>query len=110
MNARTHLSLLLLLFGFACSERKPNPPADVLAPERFAQLYADLLRQGVQTPGSAHDTLQQRREVDSILALHGTTREGVQTSVEWYNRDVQTWKTITDSVTATLERQQARRP
>ncbi len=110
MNARAPLLLLLLLLGVSCSERKPNPPPGVLPPAHFARVYADLLRQGVQTPALAHDTLEQRREVDSILAFHGTSREAVQASVEWYNRDVETWKTITDSVTANLERQQAGRP
>ncbi len=110
MNARPHLLLLLLLLGLSCSERKPTPPTGVLPPAEFARVYADLLRQGMYTPATSLDTLQQRREVDSILALHGTSREAVQASVEWYNRDVETWKTITDSVTANLERQQAGRP
>ncbi len=110
MKPRIPLLLLLLLFGLSCSDRKPNPPPGVLPPEQFARLYADLLRQGVQTPASARDTLQERREVDSILALHGTSREAVQASVQWYNRDYETWKTISDSVTASLERAQAGRP
>ncbi len=110
MNARAPLLLILLLLGSSCSDRKPNPPRGVLPPARFAELYADLLRQGVQTPASAHDTLQERREVDSILTLHNANRETIRASVEWYNRDAEIWKTITDSVTAYLERQQTGRP
>lgn len=96
--------LLPLLLAFSCSGREPAPPPSVLPPERFAALYADLLKQGARTSTPAQDTLLQTRGVDSILRVHGTTRDAVIASADWYNRDVEIWKVISDSITAALER------
>ncbi len=109
MSNRAILFIPLLL-GLSCSGRAPAPPPSVLPPERFAALYADLLKQGARTPSPARDTVAQRRDVDSVLQVHGTTRDGVMASAEWYNRNVEAWKVISDSITAALEHQQTARP
>lgn len=102
--------LLALLTAISCSGQKTQPPPSVLAPGPFADLYVDLLKQGTQPPASTPDTLARKRTVDSLLQAHGTTREAVKASVEWYNRDPSGWKAIMDSVTSKLERQQNTRP
>jgi hypothetical protein len=99
--------LILLLFASSCSGRKTIPPPDVIAPDRFADLYVDLLKHGVQVLSSATDSLAARRVTDSLLEVHTATRGAVTTSVAWYNQDVVRWRLIMDSVTIRLEREQA---
>ncbi len=105
MSIRRALLILPLLLP-SCAERKPMPPASVLSPDQFAGVYVDLLTQGVQNSSSPQDSIAHRRDVDSVLRVHGTTREAVAASADWYNRDLAAWKVISDSITVKLERQQ----
>ncbi len=107
---RYPILLFALLAAFSCSGQKTQPPPSVLAPGPFADLYVDLLKLGTRPSASALDTLARMRNVDSLLQAHGTTREAVKASVEWYNRDPSGWKAIMDSATSKLERQQNTRP
>jgi hypothetical protein len=103
-------ALLLLCVAFSCSGKEPAPPQGVIPPDRFADLYTDLLRN--DSPGSVPpgDTLRVRQGIDSLLRVYATTREGVRTSVSWYNQDVVRWRLIMDSVNARLDRRQSPRP
>ncbi len=107
---RTRSLLLFLFLAFSCSGKEPAPPPGVIAPDRFADLYADLLRNDLPGFAPPGDTLRARGRVDSLLRAYDTTREQVQASVAWYNQDVTRWKLIMDSVTARLERPQPGRP
>jgi hypothetical protein len=109
MHMRTAL-VILLLFASSCSGRRTIPPSGVIAPGQFADLYVHLLKHGVRLPSAPADTLAARREVDSLLQAHNTTRDAVTTSAAWYNQDVAGWRLIMDSVTTKLEREQAGRP
>jgi hypothetical protein len=81
-----------------------------MQPRAFANLYVDLLKQTARVPALPYDTLSARKEVDSILQIHGTTRDTVKASILWYNQNAATWKVIMDSVTASLEREQGTHP
>jgi hypothetical protein len=108
---KPHLAILaLLLFALSCSRQQLTPPAGVMQPRAFAKLYADLLKHSSRVPAPPSDTITTRREVDSILQIHGTNRDAVETSILWYNQNAEMWKSIMDSVTANLEREQASRP
>jgi hypothetical protein len=103
-------TLTLLLLSLSCARQQLTPPAGVMQPRAFASLYVDLLKHAARTPALPSDTLSAKREVDSILRVHEMDRHAVEMSILWYNQNAETWKSIMDSVTSSLEREQASHP
>lgn len=107
MKKRIFVFLLpLLLLATAChSDRRP---ADVLPPDRMAGFLADAyLLEGFYAVETQYryDVLstQTLKSYDSILEVHGTTREAVEHSFEYYGRHLDQYQAIHEEVVARLE-------
>ena len=108
---KRQLPLLLLLLAFV-SCRHDSLPEGVLD----ASVMTDFLTDAYIIEGSyavetryRYDTLpdQVLRSYDSILALHGVTREQVERSFDYYLQHIEAYQAIQDSVVARLETQNA---
>ena len=107
MKKRIFVFLLpLLLFATAChSDRRP---ADVLDHQQMVSFLADAyLLEGFYAVETQYrydvlstGTLQ---SYDSILDVHGTTREGVEHSFDYYSRHLEEYEAIHKEVVALLE-------
>ncbi|MBP1647766.1 MAG: hypothetical protein H6Q30_1211 [Bacteroidetes bacterium] len=90
----------LLLTGTSCRKKEP---ANIIPQPKFVSVYARLTAATVTSRPVRPDSLSSAQMVDSLLALEGVTREQYNATVQWYNEDVQRWKTFFDDVVAALE-------
>ena len=100
------LSVLLLLSACGGGERRPD---GVLAPEAMAALLAEAyLLEGFYAIETQYryDTVlpEVLRAYDTILSRHGTTREAVERSFDYYAKHPELYQPIQDSVMALLDR------
>jgi len=69
----------------------------VLKEDKFVSVYVQLSR-----VGSGSDSLLARHRADSVLQQAGVTREQMQATVLWLNRDVTRWKRVFDEIGQTM--------
>lgn len=97
------LLAVLFLSSSGCSRQSDVPPPGILHPAPFARVYADLLGAGIPGEGAPSDSSARRSRIDSLLAAHDVSRAQFDSSVAWYNADVQRWREVMDSTTRLLE-------
>lgn len=100
------LFALLLLFA-AC--RHEGQSAEVLDQERMTAFLCDAyLLEGYNAVETHYRfdsvSVESLRGYDSILDLHGLTREQVEQSLDYYTAHLDLYQAINDSVVARLER------
>jgi uncharacterized protein YcfL len=95
------IPLTLLLLAGCRSDRRP---ASILAHDKFVEVYADLLQTSSRARDAQVDTLQAAQDAAAVLRKHGVTPEQMRATLEWYNADVQRWKTVFEDVTRAIER------
>ena len=88
-------TVLGMLVSWACETKSPNPLMD---PEKFADLYVDLLIAGAQ------DSLSQAQR-DSIITARGYRVGQVDSAVSYLNEEAERWEAVMDSVVKRLERE-----
>lgn len=96
-----------LLLVAAC--RSEQRPADVLAPQAMAAVLADAyMLEGFYAVETEYryDTMlpEVLAAYDDILTRHGTSREAVERSFEYYSSHPDQYRPIQDSVLAILQR------
>ncbi len=99
------LPLLLLLLVACGSGRRP---ADVMSHDRMVDFLADAyLLEGFYAVETQYryDVLPDHvlRSYDSILLLHGVTRQDVERSIQYYSRHLDEYENIHNEVVARLE-------
>ena len=99
---------LLSLLVVACHH--DSLPEDVLDSEQMTAFLTDAyMQEGIYAVESRYDSLPEHvvRGYDSILELHGITREQVEHSFDYYSQHLDAYQAIQDSVVARLEVRQA---
>jgi hypothetical protein len=90
---RTHLFRALVLpLVFLAGCGGGSPPRGVIPEEEFVGLYLDLLtaaERSNETPPAAITA-----PADSVLKRRGVTLEEYRSTVAWYNRDPESWRSF----------------
>ena len=76
----------------------PNPGDD-----KFANLHAYLLIFRERSVIQRQDSVTARRGKDSILAANHATPAEYEKALEWYKRDIESWKGFNEKVVKQLE-------
>ena len=102
--------ILLLLAAFVlrgCTTgKKPDPnPGD----DKFVNLHANLLIFRERSLIQRRDSGAVRRGKDSIFAAYHATPDEYEKALEWYKRDIESWKEFNEKVVKQLEELQRKR-
>ena len=90
---------LCLLFVAGCGDNRQN----VLAPDEFATIYAELLLQSLNpSPSDSTNAFQ------SILRKHQVTQEKFELTLKHYQEDPELWLALFDDVVKRLESEKSK--
>jgi hypothetical protein len=95
------LFVLMLLVPIASCRQERD--ANILPESKFVSVYGRLTTASVTARPPLPDSLARKEFVDSVLALEGVTRDQFETTIRWYNEDVQRWRSFFDEVVRALE-------
>ena len=104
---RKLLPLLALLLLASC--HRNHLPEGVLTEQQMVDFLADAYQvEGLNAVETQYryDVVSPTamRQYDSILTLHGITRDEVERSFDYYGQHIDRFRTIQDSVVARLEK------
>jgi hypothetical protein len=105
---RTFYSILLTFLLISC--RSGGPPAGALNEERFVSVYCDLLEASLRSRNTKADSATAAGNASEALEKAGVSREAFQLTRQWYDQDVDRWKTFMEKVTVELERREMKPP
>lgn len=98
------ISLLLVsIISLSCSTK----PRGILDDSKMINLLKDMNKaEGVMKKDSRYSSVQQKDALlDAVFRKHKTTQEQFEKSLDWYAQNIDQYNTITDSVSAQLERE-----
>ncbi len=88
------------LLGGCNSGKRPDPnPGD----DRIVNLHANLLIFHERSLIMKRDSSNLRKGRDSIFAAYHATQEEYEKALEWYKRDIESWKAFNEQVVKQLE-------
>lgn len=105
---RKYYSILLAFLLISC--KSGGPPAGALDEEQFVSAYCDLLEASLRSRNAHADSTTAAGNASAALNNAGISREAFELTRQWYDQDVNRWKTFMDRVTAELERREMKPP
>jgi len=100
---KIHMFVAVAFMSALGSCRHEGPPDSLIDKPRFVQLYCDLLRNAQRVRDWGQDSVVARRYADSVMASAGITDEQFESTLRWYNEDIERWREFSEEVTRTLE-------
>ena len=110
MSSLRSFLFFFLLVLLSCSD-KPETPAGVLPPEKMQQVLWDIIRADEYTnislsrDSSANRINTRINQYRQIFELHGTTKEEMERSLDYYKARPELFKVVMDSIQKQSERQ-----
>jgi len=85
---RIYFLIFISILIFSCSEKKEEMPSDILTKEKYISVMVDmyLLESKINHTNIAdrHSYTKSIKEYNTLFKKHGTTKEQVEKSIDYY--------------------------